>query len=121
MGSNTESKDTQYSQSESRTLALNLTPGDAEMVVSWAEEASKANPDNDVLRAACERFREAFNGAARAALRDYIGTSAFRADFERACDLLNAGDTDALAALASRHSEERARRAVERRNLPKGR
>jgi hypothetical protein len=47
-------------------LAIRLTAGDAEMVVSWAEAAlQQLCPDNAVLRESAKRFREAFNAAAR--------------------------------------------------------
>lgn len=53
-------------RSSPEPLNIRLTAGDAEMVVSWAEEAlTKLCDGNPVLRESIRRFRKAFNDAAR--------------------------------------------------------
>jgi hypothetical protein len=48
------------------TLFIEVTAGDAEMVASWAESGLRATGQpNDVAWKCVERFRKAFNDAAR--------------------------------------------------------
>lgn len=51
-------------QETMRTLSIQVTPGDAEMVASWAAEGLTGK-DNPVAREALRRFRAAFNAAAQ--------------------------------------------------------